>query len=76
MPADSTPSERLLLTADEAFELLHIKKTLGWKLIREGAIPSIKVGRLVRVPRRELEAWITAQTAGESGDLPRLRAVS
>jgi excisionase family DNA binding protein len=76
MPADTTPTERLLLTADEAFELLHIKKTLGWKLIREGAIPSIKVGRLVRVPRRELEAWITAQAAGESGDLPRLRAVS
>jgi excisionase family DNA binding protein len=71
----ATPNERLLLTVPEMCELCHIKKTLGWKLVQTGEIPSIKLGRLVRVPRAELEAWIARQAAGEDPAPTKLRAI-
>lgn len=68
LAAAETPGAqgRLLLTIPETCELLGIKKTLCWSLIQQGVIPSIRLGRLVRVPRAQLEAWIATQAAGET----------
>ncbi len=66
---------RLLLTIPETCELLGIKKTLCWSLIQQGVIPSIRLGRLVRVPRAQLEAWIATQAGGETSHLPELRKI-
>lgn len=51
-------SERLLLTVEEAAERLGIGKTLAWELIWDGVLPSVRLGRCVRIPLRALEAWI------------------
>lgn len=52
---------KMLLTVEEAVDLLGIGRTLGWRLVQEGKLPSVRLGRCVRVPRQELEAWVTRQ---------------
>ena len=51
-------SERLLLTVEEAARYLGIGRTLAWRLVQERRLPSVRVGRCVRVPVRDLEAWV------------------
>jgi len=52
----------LLLRVDEAARLLAIGTTLAYELVGRGDLPSIRLGRSVRVPRAALEAWIAAKT--------------
>ncbi len=63
--ADAT-SERLLLTVEEAARRLGIGKTLAWELVWAGVLPSVRLGRCVRIPLAALEAWITEQMEGGS----------
>ncbi|GAY11376.1 helix-turn-helix domain-containing protein [Pseudonocardia sp. N23] len=42
--------ERLLLTAEEAAELLNIGRCKVYDLMRTGELESIKIGRLRRIP--------------------------
>ncbi len=44
--------ERPVITADEAFLLLHIDRSTGYKAIKEGTfpVPVLRVGRLIRIP--------------------------
>jgi len=52
-----------LLTADQTATFLGVKpQTLSvWRLYKEG--PSfVRVGRLIRYRRSDVEAWLTAQT--------------
>lgn len=55
--------KRLLLTIPEAAEVLGIGKTLTWQLVQQGVLPSVKLGRLVRVPRVRLDAWLASDGA-------------
>ena len=63
---------RLLLRVDEAARLLAIGTTLAYELVGRGDLPSVKLGRSVRVPRAALEAWIAAKTT-VAPRLPDLR---
>ena len=58
-------SERLLLTVEEAARYLGIGRTLAWRLVQERRLPSVRVGRCVRVPVRDLEAWVEKQRQDE-----------
>lgn len=60
-------SERLLLTVEEAARYLGIGRTLAWRLVQERQLPSVRVGRCVRVPVRDLEAWVEEQRQDKSG---------
>lgn len=55
-------SERLVLRVEEAAALLSVSRAQAYALIARGEIPSVRVGKAVRVPRRALEAWLDAQT--------------
>ena len=57
-------TERLLLTVEEAARRLNIGRTLAWQLVREGKLPSVRLGRCVRVPEQALQAWILQQAQG------------
>ncbi len=59
-----TTTERLLLTVEEAARHLNIGRTLAWQLVRQGEMPSIRLGRCVRVPLNALMAWIAERTEG------------
>ena len=51
-------TERLLLTVEEAARRLGIGKTLAWELVWQGVLPSVRLGRCVRIPLAALEEWI------------------
>lgn len=55
-------TQRLLPSVEEAAERLGIGKTLAWELVWDGVLPSVRLGRCVRIPLGALEDWI-AQTA-------------
>lgn len=57
-------SERLLLTVDQAADLLGIGRTFAYHLISVGQWPTVKLGRLRRIRRSDLEVWLDTQTDG------------
>jgi prophage regulatory protein len=52
---------RLLLRPAEAGEALGLCRSKTYELIASGAIPSIRIGRNVRVPADALRKWVTDQ---------------
>jgi excisionase family DNA binding protein len=50
------PATRACITADEAFAVLGIDRTTGYRAIKDGTfpVPVIRVGRLIRVPTAAL----------------------
>jgi excisionase family DNA binding protein len=59
------PAPRLLLTVEEAAELIGICRSNMFKLIRQGDVQSIKVGRLRRVTPAALEDFVRRLSLGE-----------
>jgi excisionase family DNA binding protein len=53
-----TPPPRLLLTIEEAADRIGICRSNMFKLIREGDVKSVKVGRLRRITPAALEDFI------------------
>lgn len=51
-------SERRLLTAAETAKILGLSMDRVYALIREGIIPAVRLGRLVRIDSVALEEWI------------------
>ena len=50
--------ERLVVTVSEAAVLLGISRALAYELVRQGRIPSLRLGRRLVVPRRPLVGMI------------------
>ena len=61
----STSAEELL-TVEQVQQLLKVGRTFAYSLIRSGELPSYRVGRLVRVRRRDVEHWLEDH-AGKHG---------
>jgi excisionase family DNA binding protein len=55
---------RLLLSTVDVASLLDLSYFTTSKMIREGQLPSIKIGTNIRVPLRALEEWIEKNTEG------------
>ena len=53
---------RLLVSTEDAASLLDLSYFTTSKLIREGVIPSMRIGRVIRVPMQALEEWIERNT--------------
>lgn len=54
-----------LLTISEASQFLGIGRSFMYsKLLATGEIPTVRLGRAVRVPRSSLEDYIARLTAG------------
>jgi excisionase family DNA binding protein len=49
----------VLLTVEEAAERLRIGRTTMYALVSSGAVESVKVGRLRRVPVECVDAYVT-----------------
>jgi excisionase family DNA binding protein len=48
----------LLLRVPEVARTLGIARSLAYEMARDGRLPTIHIGKAVRIPRRRLEAWI------------------
>jgi excisionase family DNA binding protein len=60
--------DKLLLRPIEAAELLGLGRAKTYELIRNGTLPSVRLGKSVRVPRRELEAWVERLSQHQHAD--------
>ncbi len=49
------------LKVPEVAKELRIARSRAYELVASGTIPAVKIGRSVRVSRRELERWLDEQ---------------
>ena len=49
------------LKVPEVAAVLRIARSRAYELVGEGEIPSVRIGRSVRVSRKELERWLEGQ---------------
>jgi excisionase family DNA binding protein len=49
------------LTLRQVQEILGIGSTKGYSLVATGEIPSVRIGRSIRISRQELERWLEEQ---------------
>lgn len=61
--------EKLLLTPPEAAALIGIGRTRVYDLIARGVLPSLRIGRSVRVPVEGLREWIEFQRAANGNEI-------
>jgi len=50
--------DKLLMKPSEVGQVLGIGRSLVYSLIAQGVIPSVRLGRTIRVPKASLEKWI------------------
>ena len=53
--------EKLLLKPSEVTQVLGIGRSLVYELIARKEIPSVRLGRCIRVPAESLQRWIRDQ---------------
>jgi excisionase family DNA binding protein len=64
----STQTEELteyLMSPDEVRQYLGLSRTYTYRLLATGAIPSVRIGRLRKVRRTDLEQFIEAHLEHE-----------
>ena len=59
---------QLLLRPAEAAEALGVSRSRCYELIKEGGIPSMRIGTAVRVPRVALEQWVASRVKAHEAD--------
>lgn len=52
----------LTLTVEQAADEIGISPHLAWRLVRAGELPSIRLGKLVRISRATLVAFVDGKT--------------
>ena len=64
-----TGTEREWLTLREMQEMLGIGSTKAYELLtRPGGIPNVRIGRAIRINRRELTDWLERQKYQDTND--------
>lgn len=58
--------EKLLLKPSEVAQILGIGRSLIYELIARGEIPSVRLGRCIRVPTESLQRWLRDKEDGKS----------
>jgi excisionase family DNA binding protein len=58
---------RALLTVPEAAHRLSLGRATAYRLVQQGELPSVRIGRALRVPTEALNAWVRA-LMGETTD--------
>ena len=47
-----------ILTVDELCEVLNIGKNTAYRLLKNGDIKSIKIGRIYKIPKKNVKKYI------------------
>ena len=55
---DQQNSSNRLLKADEVANILNISRSLTYRLLQEGKIPTIKINKTIRVEPNDLNIYI------------------
>lgn len=59
--------KKLLLKAGEVADRLSLGRATVYEMISAHILPTVRIGRAVRVPARALEAWIEEQQKKDEG---------
>ncbi|MHB8571737.1 MAG: helix-turn-helix domain-containing protein [Candidatus Dormibacteria bacterium] len=59
---------KLLVRVEEAADLLGIGRTMAWRLVYTGDIPTVLIGRRRLVPMLALEEYVHKLTASHRGE--------
>jgi excisionase family DNA binding protein len=59
--------DKLTVTVSEAAQLLGVSRMTAYSAVREGTIPSLRIGRRVLVPRAALERLVDRAEAADRG---------
>lgn len=54
-------TEREWISLREMQEVLGIGSTKAYGLVASGEVPSVRIGRAIRISRKELEHWLQEQ---------------
>jgi excisionase family DNA binding protein len=66
---DAAPADgKLLLTVEEAAHRLGIGRTVMYRLVSTGAVESVTLGRLRRVPSECLSEFVSALRRNHAGE--------
>jgi excisionase family DNA binding protein len=65
--------EKLLLTAEEAGEILSIGRTVVYELMARGMLESVAIGRSRRVPVEALTSFVQGLRQGSESEHPSAR---
>ena len=57
----TTADQSHVLTVEEAARILRVGRSAAYEGVRSGAIPCVRIGRSIRVPRVALERMLAAQ---------------
>ena len=68
-PHESTRST--LMTIEEVAEYLRFHPSTVYRLVRQGRLPAVKVGKQWRFHRQALEDWLRANTTTGNNSAPR-----
>ena len=58
---------RLTLTVEEADQMLGVSRSYAYELVRQGALPCMRLGRHIVIPVRALDALIDRVIADATG---------
>lgn len=56
------------LKVPEVAEFLQIGRSRAYELVGSGEIPSVRIGRSLRVSRKDLERWLEGQRHSKVGE--------
>lgn len=70
----SSPVERLLLSVEQAAEVLSIKRTKMYELVGAGKVESVMIGKLRRIPTSALADYVTRLRAAAHEPSPAMAA--
>jgi len=65
MPQEERDTRDEMLTPEQAAEWLQASIGSIYNWIANGKLPSLRVGRMYRIPRREVEAMVKQSQEGE-----------
>src|SRR5207237_5105865 len=73
VPPPVNPIRPWLLDSRAVAQLLGIGRTAPYQLMLRGELPTVRLGRCVRVSAPALAAWITEQSTSHRSQCPRTR---
>lgn len=62
-------TEKLTLSVEEMGELLGVSRQTAYNLIHRADFPTLRIGKRVLIPKKQLEAWMDRQLGGDSDEL-------
>lgn len=72
-PAQQGQPEPWLLTVEQVAALLQISESITYRLVARGELPSIKIGRAIRIVPDSLKRWITEREQAQQEEQQRIR---